>query len=317
MLYLSLPGKTPMFQYAITDENGDFRFLLPFFEEARELIIQPADFSDDWIIKINSPYSDQYSQYETSFPLWNRDLQEILSAIAINYQITKIFNEIVHLPRYLKREAVLQPRFYGIPDREIIMSNFIKLPSMEEVFHELVPGVSFRRQRAGYVFSMTNETTGEPIGSPGAVLLDGVILRDHSLIAAIDPELIEKIDIIRGDYQVGSKVFTGLISIISKEGDLCGLEDQFIGVRTNYNVLDNQIIPANFEYGETRTAESRLPDFRNTLYWESALHPDSSGNIRVEFFSSDFMSDYEVVIEGLTDKGVPVSLRRKISIRNR
>lgn len=317
MLYLSLPGKTPMFQYAITDDNGDFRFLLPFFEEARELIIQPADFSDDWIIKINSPYSDQYSRTETNFPLWDDELRERLSAIAINYQITKIFNEDIQQYRYLTRDATLPPRFYGIPDRELIMSDFIKLPTMDEVFHELVPGVSFRRQRTGYLFNMTNETTGEPIGSPGAVLLDGVILNDHSLIAAIDPELIEKIDIIRGDYQVGSKVFTGLISIISKEGDLCGLEDQFIGVRTNYNVLDKQIIPSNFAYGEKRSEESRLPDFRNTLYWESALHPDSSGNIRLEFFASDYMSDYEVVIEGLTDKGVPVSLRRKISIRNR
>ena len=37
-------------------------------------------------------------------------------------------------------------RFYGKPDIEIIMADYIKLPVMQEVFFELLPGVSLKRK---------------------------------------------------------------------------------------------------------------------------------------------------------------------------
>ena len=48
---------------------------------------------------------------------------------------------------------ILQPkqiRFYGKPDNELIMKDYITLPVMQEVFFELLPGVQLKTNKGGY-----------------------------------------------------------------------------------------------------------------------------------------------------------------------
>jgi hypothetical protein len=130
----------------------------------------------------------------------------------------------------------------------------------------------------------------------------------------IDPDLIERIDIVRGAYQAGNQIINGIISLISKSGDLWRSVSEISGLRTSYHILDQNSEQRNVVYGEGRSVGSRIPDFRNTLYWRWGIIPDKSGTITVEFFTSDYESDYHVVIEGLTDKGVPLSYTKKIVV---
>ncbi len=316
LLYLLSPGKEPEFQYSVTDDYGNFRFLLPPYEESRVIIIQVAGFTERWMIKVNSPYSDQFSGIKTKFSGWDNDFLDKVSKWGVNYQICEIYDTINQTRSVIKHEFTRPLRFYGKPDKEIIMADYISLPTMEEVFRELVPGVSLKRQKTSYHFVISNEITGENIAIPGAVLLDGVILKDPSVIALLDPDLIERIDVIKGEYQVGSVVFNSLISIISKKGDMCGIEQAASGLRTLYPFLDKVEVTDNFKYPGTRTIDSRIPDFRNTLYWGPYLHPDTAGYLKVEFFTSDFLSDYKVVVEGLTDTGKPFSYTKIIKVED-
>jgi hypothetical protein len=314
LLYLSQPGKIPLFQYSRSGSNGDFQFLLPPLEGAKDLIIQASDMSDNIMVKIKSPFYDGSTTLILAGSVPDKNLIKEMVRMGVNYQIGKIFSE--HTPAAEEIISTVPPmlRFYGKPDKEVLMADYIALPTMEEVFHELVPGVSLRRQKETYNFIMTNELTGESMGTPDLVLLDGVILKDHSVIAMIDPDLIERIDIVRGAYQAGNQIINGIISLISKSGDLWRSVSEISGLRTSYHILDQNSEQRNVVYGEGRSVGSRIPDFRNTLYWRWGIIPDKSGTITVEFFTSDYESDYHVVIEGLTDKGVPLSYTKKIVV---
>ena len=47
----------------------------------------------------------------------------------------------------------------------------------------------------------------------------------------------------------------------------------------------------------------RIPDFRNTLYWNPDMHTDKTGKSAVEFYSSDESGEYIITVEGMTGDG--------------
>jgi CRP-like cAMP-binding protein len=48
---------------------------------------------------------------------------------------------------------------------------------------------------------------------------------------------------------------------------------------------------------------SRIPDFRNTLLWKPDLQTRKDGKAEVTFFTSDEISDFTIVVEGITPDG--------------
>ena len=100
----------------------------------------------------------------------------------------------------------------------------------------------------------------------------------------------------------------------SKEGDLCNLEYPNSGLRTSMTILEKQKKFIGFTYSDTIPLNRRIPDFRNTLYWNSEIKPGNDGKFSIEFYSSDFLSDYTVEIHGLTDTNQPLYYKSKFKV---
>jgi hypothetical protein len=46
----------------------------------------------------------------------------------------------------------------------------------------------------------------------------------------------------------------------------------------------------------------RIPDFRNTMYWNPFLHGNPSDTISCEFYTSDNTGEYVVIIRGISEQ---------------
>ena len=99
------------------------------------------------------------------------------------------------------------------------MNNFVSLDSMQEVFFELVPHVKLENINSDYQISVTDQAGKKLEGEP-TIMVDGIIIKNPSLIAKLDPMLVEKIDVVWDKYRVGDYIFNGIVNIISKTGDL-------------------------------------------------------------------------------------------------
>ena len=64
------------------------------------------------------------------------------------------------------------------------------------------------------------------------------------------------------------------------------------------------------DYSSAEMKKNRIPDFRNTLYWNPSVKQDDTGHARIEFWTSDFVSDYEINVQGITSEGNPFSIRK-------
>jgi hypothetical protein len=314
---LSTPGKIAVFEYAKTDRKGDFIFKIHIDGKVNDLIIQPDLPTKNQSVRIESPFSDRFLTFEGSPDTTKRPIPVYVSAWSVNHQVRKIYgtssvgaqlDQLIAVPR--KR------RFYGKPDTELNMKDYIKLPVMEEVFFELLPGVSFKNKKSGYELSMANpDNLNKFFDTPPGLFVDGVMVKDPSVIAGFDPEIVEKIDVIRVKYFVGDYPFTGIVNVITKAGDFSNVALPDYALRLPYRVIDPVYSFVSPDYSSFQMKSNRIPDFRNTLFWNPSVKPDKEGKARVEFWTSDFISDYEVNIQGITKDGEKISLKKIIKVK--
>jgi hypothetical protein len=60
--------------------------------------------------------------------------------------------------------------------------------------------------------------------------------------------------------------------------------------------------------------KSRIPDFRNTLYWNPSAKTSAGKGKSIGFWTSDGIGKYEVNLQGVNQKGEPVSSIKTITV---
>lgn len=315
-LFLSIPGKNAVFFYSRTDGDGRFSFSVPIDRLTRELIIQPEVVNPDNTIRIESSFSEEYPGFLPGGGTSPAGSSKQVSLMKVNYQVNRIYETENSVPQP-EPQSVANPvkSFYGIPDISLDLNDYIRLPIMQEVFYELVPGVTLRDKRPGYEITVADPYYDAVYGQPPITFIDGVVVSDPAVIAGLDPDHVERIDVIRDRYVVGDYIFFGLVNVITYDGDYSRVSLPDHAVRLPYRVADPVRKFYSPDYSTTERRRDRTPDFRNTLYWEPSVTPSGDGKYRVEFWSSDVAGDYEINLQGVTDDGDPVSFRKVIKIK--
>lgn len=316
LLLMDSPGKEAMFQYARTDSEGNFSFDIHIDEELKDIILIPDDVSENHKIIIRSSFSDQYPKSEVVVDSNALAISPYISRLSVNNQVQKIYE---NLSTGDLLNPILQPikplRFYGKPDIELNLADYISLPVMSEVIFELLPGVAMKKKKSTYEMSITYYIGDDLFVVSPTLMIDGVIIKDPSMIANLDPENVEKIDVIREKYVVGKYFFPGILNVITKAADFNSVSIPDYMIRLSYRVIDPVRSFSSPDYSLTDMKESHIPDYRNTLYWNPSVKPGSDGKARVEFWSSDNKSDYVVNIEGITQEGNILSLKKIIRVK--
>lgn len=314
-LFLSIPDKEAVFQYARTDEEGNYSFSVPIDDELKDLIIQPLEISKNFSVKIESSFSEKYAGYNSFTSIADLEMPDYISKQSVNYQVNRIYessSRTIAAP-----VTILSPkpkRFYGKPDIELVMDDYIKLPVMSEVFFELLPGVFLKTRRSVYEITIADPVTSIEYDKPPVLFVDGVIIDNPAIIAEIDPETVERIDVVKERYIVGDFIFYGLVNVITRAGDYSFVSLPDYAVRFPYRVTEPVYSFISPDYSTPEKKQSRIPDFRNTLYWNPSLKPDKEGKVRVEFWTSDYKSDIEINIQGISGDGKVISFKKIIKV---
>lgn len=315
-LFMCIPGKVATFQYARTDNEGKFNFHIPVDESLKDLIIMPEDNTAGHKIIIESPFSDQYQESILSIDSSALKIVPQISKMSLNHQVQTIFGIHSEGDKMIQIDSsLILQRFYGKPDIELIMSDYVSLPVMSEVIFELLPGVSVKKKKSDYEFLITEHVDDGLVVLSPTLLIDGVIIKDASLILNLDPEIVEKIDVVKSNYEVGKYIFSGIINVITRTGDFTSIPLSDYMMRIPYRVVEPVLSFNSPDYSTEQMRVSRIPDYRNTLYWNPSVKPDKDGKARVEFWSSDNKSDYVINVQGITTEGKILSIRKIVRVK--
>lgn len=315
-VFLSVPGKTAGFQYAKTDREGYFSMRIPLSQSTTDLIFQPEGTEGNNSIRLESSFSEEYIPLEIKERTIINNIPDQISDMFVNYQVRKIYGySSIGEIKQNSGPSVIPKRFYGKPDMELRMDDYIKLPVMEEVFFELLPGVTMKKRRSGYEVDVIDPVDGYIYEVSPVLFIDGVVVNDASVVANLDPELVEQIDVVRERYLVGDYVFYGLVNIITRRGDYSNVNLPDNVVRLPYRVTEPVNLFTAPDYTSQQSKLSRAPDFRNTLYWNPGLKAGADNRISLDFWTSDQAGDYEINVQGIASDGKPFSCRKIVKIK--
>jgi hypothetical protein len=313
--FVSMPGEEKAFSITTSDGNGLIRYsFLRNIYKNNVVVMQAALKKDsDNRIDILNAWSDKYSTIPVqSFSLSKTEQRELLNR-SINNQIENTFAvEKKHIYPVISPDS---SSFYGRPDKVYFLDQYVRYSTMEEVLREFVYDVRVRRDADKFNLRVKNGHTDLYYDGIPLMLIDGIPV-DASAIVGLDPLQIKKIEVIAHRYFMGSYVFDGIINVKSYSGEIGATQ-----IDPNATVLEYESVqmPREFyspSYDDENARQSRLPDYRNVLYWSPQIVTGTEGKSRFIFFTSDVPGKFVVCIQGITRDGVPGSTVTFFEVRN-
>ncbi len=300
--YLSIPGTKTQFHNTVSDANGGLKFEIKDFYNDGEIIVQANNTKDSgYTIDIASPFSEAYSgKILAPFRL----PAENITALAernLSMQVENAYNSLQQ--KQFRAPAMDTSAFYLKPDVSYLLDNYVRFTTLEEVLREYVKPVNVKRKNGVFYFPVYDENQKDFFDADPLLLLDGVPVFDKNKFMNYDPLQVRKLEVVSRMYYLGDMFYPGIVNFITYNGNLAGFEFDPHTTILDYDGLQLQREFYSPVYDTKQQADSKLPDFRNLLYWSPNIKTTASGKQDISFYSSDLPGKYAVVLQGITADG--------------
>lgn len=294
--YMGVPGKRVQVYVSQSDSAGHVLFSTKDFYGPGEVVIQTNEMIDStYRIDIASPFSEQYSN--TAIPKFEfvNGMQDALQAHSLGVQVLNIYSANNIKKTY--DPGADSTAFYGKPYKTYKLDDFTRFTTMEEDLREYVSEDNIVHSKGRFHIKVLNDRGF--LDSDPLVILDGVPVFDINKIFSVDPLKVNKLEVTRERYFYGPTADEGIFSFTTYKGDLGGVELNPKAVVIDYEGMQLRRKFYSPAYETDAQVKSRIPDFRNVLYWTPGVNEEG----KISFFTSDQAGKYVGVVQGLTNNG--------------
>jgi hypothetical protein len=303
--WLCAPGNYFHLAYSVSDSNGMIQWNLGLIYGTHELVVQPArpGSANQYRIDLLSTFSDA----PPTAPLPDFRLLHSASQQLLWHSIGAQAQNVWQIQR---RQHFSQPPvpdtipFYGQPDRRFLLDDYTRFSTMEEVMREYAKETHIKNKNGDFSISLQSDQANQLFfDAPPLILMDGMPVPDFNNVIRFDPLKIRKMEILAKRYFLADTLVNGIISYASYQGDLAGFPLDASAYIQDFDALQ---IPREFYspvYETSDQQSSRIPDFRNLLFWEPDLATVTSAGQSRSFYTSDIAGRYAVIVQGITADG--------------
>ena len=308
---LSIPGKPFAFKVTKTDPNGNFIFNLEKAYYSSSIIIQIIDANrDEYSITLDDIPEIDYTKVsiQSDFNL-APELKETIEDRSIMSQIENAYY-------YKKTDSIINTEdyksfFYPVA-KEYVLNDYTRFPTLKETIIEVTKEAYYEEKDRNYSLHVTNYNIYPQLPEPALVLVDGLLLQNVNELFDYKMQNVYKFSIISGPYYYGSKIFNGLISITTINNDFPrkGNDNSFLETTNLRPSAKKEYYKMDYT---DKTKNERIPDYRNQLLWIPKITLDETER-QFSFFTSDVSGKFEMILEGFSDEGIPVSLKESFEV---
>jgi hypothetical protein len=309
----SLVGKAAKCRFYKTNEPGNFYFLMN-ETGLQEIVIQPLEAGlSNYFIELKPDFLNISGHYQPEPFYLDTSKLEKLSQSIISMQIHNIYQPFL----INSQDKTVHPdttNFYGDAMETVQISKFIRLTTVREVIKEIVPHVLVRKKGGKLQFHISSDIIGQAFENAPLVIVDGTPFNDAEQILNMNSADLERIEVVNLKYFIDGQVFDGIVNFITKKGNLEVLDFDFLAFRQAYTGYKRMVKFNSPQYKDDSLRKSRIPDFRNTLYWNPGLENQKDGALSFEFYTSDEPGSYTILIEGISPEGYTGTFRKEITV---
>jgi hypothetical protein len=294
-LHFSTFGNQAEYFGTLTDELGRFILTLPERTGTQEIFVACETSGDEKReVRIDQDFASDPIPFRTGQFTLSPFEKEIATRMVLNMQFSNVYKDV---PTNPSPESGVDPfvPFYGKPTSTIHLDEFIELPTMNEVFVNLVPDVFvFYDKGEPYleIYSPFNMSIFPPL-----MLIDKIPVFDYKAIFSIDPKRLERIEVINEVYVRGGLIYGGMIFLTSRQGDMAAVdlpEGSYFFDYQAFHPGDAQV-----QYAPS----DRIPDTRNTLLWIDKISLDPDEMKTLQFHAASQIGEYIILVRGVSTLG--------------
>jgi hypothetical protein len=196
-------------------------------------------------------------------------------------------------------------RVYGTPDKEMVVP-----PEMDNFAGDVFDMISGRISGVQVIRSGGNISVvlaQSVLHGPALILLDGMVIDSDNLdlILTIPPYMIDRVDVLGPTPAYGASGANGVINIITRSG--MRKTPKELASNAASIIIKGFDVPRIFYSPKHDISEkpAYTPDTRTTIFWKPYIKIDSKTNL--EYFNADSPVDIDVIVEGVTGEGIPVT----------
>ena len=303
----SVLGSDAQTHFTETAANGSFIFALKNLSMQQSVSLKMPDYeAEDLEFFIHKDFADLPSFRNN--PLWIGTKDEItLNDMYFNQQSQLAFDG-------LQISATPAPKFTSvswIPDTTIYMKDYVQSENMEQLIDEILPFVHAREMSGDYSISIQDKEITTTYSNP-FILLDNYPVTNLNAFLKLNPKAIEKVSINYTPYHHGISKLNGMVSFFTNAADFAGYPTTDASVFLNYQTADLSQKRSFNLYDNQLKLKNKKPDFRNLLYWEAEYKFQNSSTL--SFYASDNISEYEIIVRGISEDGQIINGRSSFSI---
>jgi hypothetical protein len=306
-VFLSVAGTNPVFRVVKTDRKGNFQFAVNDLYGTHPIIFQTSGYN----VQLNDPFDVRINSLPVKDFSPGKSTEQTLTVSNIHTQVERAFQNPNNFVRILPDTI----KFYGKPSVSYLLDDYVRFPTLEDVFREYVPGIIVRRPgKKAQVYVVNNASelffTEEPL-----ILLDGVPVLDTDMLLATDAATVKSVSMVYNKYFIGSVAYNGIVDISTYKGNFGGFDIDPKALVIDYAGLQKMRTFNSPDYSTPESKSNRLPDFRNVLYWQPDIETDTNGNQVLSFYTSDKKGNFIGVIHGMTETGLMGSRTFTITVK--
>jgi len=296
-LHFTQLGDDPDFFATVTDANGRFALSTPVRYGEQEFYVSPDPRIDGLIeVRIDQDFDGSplpVPAVKFGLSEWERN---IATRMALSMQLSHVYGTSAALSG---DTAKIEPgSFYGSRVQRMYIDDYVNLPTLEEVFINLIPNVDVVKKKGEVSLKIHSDNNSIGIFDP-LIMIDHISVFDQEAILALPPKKIHRIDLINEIYLKGNVAFGGLISISSKSGDMAGIDlppgSYFFDYQSFY--------PEDKGFVVSPTAGDRIPDMRNTVFWMNDVIIGKETVNEVTFRAPSIPGNYVILVRGVAPNG--------------
>ena len=330
---ISVTGTNPYIAIDTTNEAGGFQLPLPFNSNNLLLKVQVKskhDISENDSITVHNfvfPHFSTPSSLKHFFAAGKQVFQQKIA----RYHVDTVF--VGTGKEWLKPVTVranIKPKAETDYDQSKRLSSFSYIISGSKLGNNgygeisnamlMVPGLSFVNGQLSFYGSAN---TGEPI-----IIMDGIQIQTVTLeqnmgggspvmafLATLDARSIDFIEVLNGPSAsiYGNQGGNGVIVINTKSRPSEVSKDNTpykIIQPVTYHTAPAFAMP---DYANKQVKNGKSPDPRTTIYWNGNLVTKTDGKASVNFFTADDVTNYIVIVSGVTANGEYINKRITLS----
>ncbi len=299
-VHITLMGDQQGYLVCRTDALGRFSVALPYHTGELELFIQPESMENPAAeVRIDREFDHRQLSLAAGALSLNSTERRAATIMARNAQLARIYREPAPRPQVDPAAGAFP--FYGSATRTVDLDRYVLLPKLEEIFMNLVPGVTPVTRRNKNSLQIYSENPALSMFDP-LIMVDQVPVFDLDKFMSVSPAKIRYIDVIEDVYVKGDMRFGGLINLRSREGDVAGIDLPRNSFFFDYQAMHPSAVPP-----ATRpSGEERWPDTRNTLLWMPDVVTGTEAPLGISFPAPEYPGEYVVLFRGLGPGELPV-----------